>query len=282
MITILLLALFVFLFCRMFRREAKKTVKQRFTAPTGQVWPLFTDMLKQPHLLIAGATGSGKSVAINGLLNTLLYRLPTDEGRTDGPDGVQLILIDPKRVELAAYAQLPHTLAHAAGFKPEAWLAALNKAVKIMDDRYTYMERKHLKMYDRGDLFVVIDEWANVYKNGGKDAYKAVLRLISEGRAARVHLIMATQVPKATIIPTEIRENFSARLCLFTNNAAQSRVIMDEKGCEDLPDPKTAGYAQGYYVLPGKGNSTLKTIPYVKDDEINSNIDWWMNQAKVA
>ena len=249
------------------------------TAPTGQVWDLFEDMLSQPHLLIAGATGSGKSVAINGLLNTLLYRLPNDESRTDGQDGAQLILIDPKRVELAAYAKLPHTLAHAAGFNPSAWMDALNRAVRIMDDRYSYMERKHLKMYDRGDLYVVIDEWANVYKNGGKDAYKAVLRIISEGRAARVHLIMATQVPKANIIPTEIRENFSARLCLFTNNAMQSRVIMDECGCEDLPNPKTAGYAQGFYVLPGKGNNQLCTIPYVRDEEINRNIAWWMNQC---
>ena len=251
-----------------------------YTAPTGKVWDLFEDMLNQPHLLIAGATGSGKSVAINGLLNTLLYRLPTDEGRDDGPDGAQFILIDPKRVELAAYAELPHTLAHAAGFNPTAWLEALNKAVKIMDDRYCYMERKRIKMYDKGDLYVVIDEWANVYKNGGKEAYRAVLRLISEGRAAKVHLIMATQVPKANIIPTEIRENFSARLCLFTNNAAQSRVIMDENGCEDLPDPKTAGYAQGFYVLPGKGNNQLCTIPYVKEDEINRNIDWCLNQMK--
>ena len=277
MVKILFVVAIISLFVTL-RRSTRRTL----TAPTGKVWDLFTDMLSQPHLLIAGATGSGKSVAINGLLNTLLYRLPTDEGRTDGPDGVQLILIDPKRVELAAYAKLPHTLAHAAGFNPNAWLEALNKAVKIMDNRYTYMEKRHLKLYDKGDLYVVIDEWANVYKNGGKDAYRAVLRLISEGRAARVHLIMATQVPKASIIPTEIRDNFSARLCLFTNSANQSRVIMDERGCEDLPDPKTAGYAQGFYVLPGKGNNQLCTIPYVKEDEIERNIAWWMNQLKAA
>ena len=257
-----------------------KSRRVTYTAPTGEVWDLFTDMLKQPHLLIAGATGSGKSVAINGLLDTLLYRLPFDQKRTDGPNGAQFILIDPKRVELAAYAKLPHTLAHAAGFDPAAWQAALNKAVQIMDDRYSYMERRQLKEYDKGDLYVVIDEWANVYKNGGKDAYKAVLRLTSEGRAAKVHLILATQVPKANIIPTEIRENFSARLCLFTNNAMQSRVIMDENGCEELPDPRTAGYALGYSVLPGKHNNKLCTIPYVQDEEINRNIGWWMNQVR--
>lgn len=240
----------------------------RYTAPTGKAYNLFLDMLKQPHLLIAGATGSGKSVVINGLIDTLMYRLPFD---MDG--GAQLILIDPKRVELAAYAKLPHTLAHAAGFNPSAWLNALNQAVSIMDARYTDMERRGLKTYDKGDLFVVIDEWANVYKNGGKEAYKAVLRLTSEGRAAKVHLIMATQVPKANIIPTEIRENFAARLCLRTANSIQSRVIMEEDGCESLPR-----YGQGFYLTP-EGN-TLYNIPYVKDDEIENNLAWWKDQMR--
>ena len=229
------------------------------------VYNLFTDVLKQPHTLIAGCQGSGKSVVINGLISTLLYRLPVDRQR-----GAQLILIDPKRVELAAYKDMPHTLAHAAGFNPDAWLSALQRAVSIMDSRYAYMEKHGLKKYDRGDLYVVIDEWANVYKNGGKDAYKAVLRLTSEGRAARVHLIMATQVPKATIIPTEIRENFDARICLRTANAVQSRVIMEESGCEDLPR-----YGNGYYVNPE--GTTLYRIPYVTDDQIQALLDWWRN-----
>lgn len=232
------------------------------------IYELFEDMTQQPHLLVAGATGSGKSVAINGILSTLLVKAPGAKR-----DQVQLILIDPKRVELAAYAHLPHTLAHAAGFFPEKWLEALNKAVSIMDRRYAQMERKRLKMFDGGDLYVVIDEWANVYKNGGKDAYKAILRLTSEGRAARVHVIMATQVPKANIIPTEIRENFSARLCLRTNNSIQSRVIMEENGCEDLPDPKRVGYAHGYYCLPC--NNTLYVIPYVDEETIQRRINYW-------
>ena len=239
-----------------------------YTSPSGMVETLFLDVLNQPHTLIAGCQGSGKSVVINGLIDTLMYRLPFDQS-----GGAQMILIDPKRVELAAYKNLPHTLAHAAGFNPDAWLSALQKAVKIMDSRYTYMEKKGLKKYDRGDLYVVIDEWANVYKNGGKDAYKAVLRLTSEGRAARVHLIMATQVPKATIIPTEIRENFDSRICLRTANAVQSRVIMEECGCEDLPR-----YGQGYFVNPE--GTDLYNIPYIKDDEIQKNLDWWAEQVR--
>ena len=264
---IVLIAL-IAVFC--FRKHRKVT----YTAPAGKTWDLFSDMLNQPHLLIAGATGSGKSVVINGLIDTLLYRLPFDQERNDGNNGVQFILIDPKRVELAAYAKLPHTLAHAAGFNPSAWLSALQKAVRIMDERYRYMERKKLKKYDKGDLYVIIDEWANVYKNGGKEAYKAVLRLTSEGRAARVHLIMATQVPKANIIPTEIRENFDARLCLRTANAIQSRVIMESNGCECLPR-----YGQGYYMKPE--STTLYNIPYVQESEINQNIAWWNNQMKL-
>ena len=242
----------------------------RYTSPTGKTWDIFTDALSQPHLLIAGATGSGKSVLINGLISNLMYRLPFDQ-----QDGAQIILIDPKRVELAAYSNLPHTLTHAAGFNPDAWNRALSQAVSVMDNRFTYMKRHRLKEYNKGDLYVIIDEWANVYKNGGKDAYKAVLRLTSEGRAAHVHVILATQIPKSTIIPTEIRENFSARFCLFTNNAMQSRVIMGTNGCEDLPDPKTVGYAQGYYVLPGKCNNTLYNIPYVRQDELDSLVHWW-------
>lgn len=244
--------------------------------PAGEVYKLFLDALEQPHLLIAGATGSGKSVLINGLVDTLMYRNPFDQ-----KGGAQLILVDPKRVELAAYKPLPHTVAHAAGFDPSAWVSALSKAVSIMDSRYDYMERIGLKNYDKGDLYVVIDEWASVFKNGGKDAYKAVLRLISEGRAAKVHVIMATQIPKANIIPSEIRENFSARFCLFTNNAVQSRVIMDANGCEDLPDPRTAGYAEAFYVKPGKNNRTRVKLPYVHDDEIEENIAWWKEQKRI-
>ena len=250
----------------MFWSKPKRTVT--YTAPSGKTYRLFTDALDQPHLLIAGCSGSGKSVLINGLVDTLMYRLPFDQ-----QGGAQLILIDPKRVELAAYKNLPHTLAHAAGFNPDSWLSALNRAVDIMDSRYAYMEQNGLKRYNRGDLYVIIDEWANVYKNGGVGAYKAVLRLTSEGRAARVHLIMATQVPKANIIPSEIRENFDSRFCLHTANSVQSRVIMEENGCEDLPR-----YGYGYYVKPGE--SVLYQIPYVQDAEIEQNIAWWDQQKR--
>jgi len=99
------------------------------------------------------------------------------------------------------------------------------------------------------------------------------MRLTSEGRAAKVHVVLATQVPKANIIPTEIRENFAARLCLRTANSIQSRVIMEANGCEDLPR-----YGQGYYVTPE--DTALYDIPYVKEEEIESNIEWWKDQMR--
>ena len=248
-------------------------MKIKWTTPAGSVYTLFQDAIKKPHILIAGATGSGKSVLINGLISTMLYSCPGDAG---------LILIDPKRVELAQYAKLPHTIAHAAGHNPQAWATAFQRAVSIMDRRYTAMEKQRVKEYSGGHIYVIVDEWASIIKSDlrGRPCYKSVLRLLSEGRAARVHVILATQVPKANIIPTEIRENFNTRFCLFTNTAQESRVLMDCNGCELLPDPRTEGKALAYYVNPGKNNRKLVTIPYVQHKELDRICAAWENQHR--
>ena len=232
--------------------------------PGGEYPALFEDMLEQSHLLIAGVTGSGKSVLINGLMYTALLKSPSE---------VQFILIDPKRVELRDYRDMPHTLDHAAGFDPKAWTRALSLAVGIMDRRYSDMEKKRIKLFNGSDVYVVIDEWANVYKNGGKQAYRSVLRLISEGRAARVHVLMATQVPKSTIIPTEIRDNFSARVCLHTNSSMESRVIMEQKGCEQLPS-----FGYGYYLKPCY--LELWQIPMIPEKDRQRVLTHWETHKK--
>ena len=238
-------------------------MQREYITPAGEFSRLYMDMLNQHHLLIAGRTGAGKSVVINGIMHAALY---------NSPARARFILIDPKRVELADYAYLPHTIAHAAGFFPEKWLAALNEAIKIMDSRYAEMERKRQRMYTGADLYIVIDEWAAIYKNGGAACFKAVLRLISEGRAARCHVIMATQVPKASIIPTEIRENFTARLCLRVNTISQSRVLMDQPGCESLPE-----FGEGYYITPR--DTTLYKLPMISDKERQRLIRYWTGKA---
>lgn len=230
-----------------------------YTTPGGSVYKLYKDALSNPHLLIAGASGSGKSVILNALIYTALHRLPLDR-----PNGAQFILIDPKRVELAQYADLPHTLAHAAGFAPSEWEKALSAALAEMDRRYTDMERRGLRLYDGGDLYVIVDEWAAVTTGDGKGkpCQKAVQRLSCEGRAARVHLILATQTPKAEVLPTRIKCNLDWRFCLRTNNRNESRLIMENPGCETLPR-----YGNGFYVRPGI--SELYKIPMIPDTEID-------------
>ena len=234
-----------------------------YHTPRGIVSTLYLDMLEQPHLLIAGSTGSGKSTAIQGLICAALL---------DSPNKRRFILIDPKRVELADYAELPHTIEHAAGFNPEAWQTALNPACQIMDCRYADMERRHIRTYDGPHVYVIIDEWANVYRNGGRAAYNAVMRLSSEGRAARVHVVLATQVPNTRILPSEIRENMTARLCLRTNTRTESRVLMDVNGCETLPQ-----YGEGWYITPN--GRTLYRIPYTSDAERDRLIRHWTQPA---
>lgn len=273
MIVLIVLILVVLLW----RHSKRKPKMVTYTSPTGYVYNLFTDILRQPHTLIAGATGSGKSVVMNGLIDTIMHRLPFDQ-----VGGAQMVLIDPKRVELADYKNLPHTLVHAGGQNPEAWKNALNMAVRIMDGRYNRMEKNRQKEYTGGDVYVFIDEWASINSKTNplrKECVASLLRLVSEGRAAHVHVILATQVPKATVIPTEVRDNFVARLALMTENKLQSRVIIDTDGCEQFPSPKLAGYALGMYCLPGN-DRTIYEMPYVKQDQIDQDLAWWADQVR--
>lgn len=254
-------------------------MQKTYATPTGSTYDFFENVLKQNHILIAGATGSGKSVVINGLIATILYRLPgNDAGRAT------MILVDPKRVELAQYKNVQHTLYHAAGQNPEAWKTALEMACNIMDRRYDEMERAGRREFTGGDLYVIIDEWASINSkmNQKRSACVApLLRLVSEGRAAHVHVILATQVPKATVIPTEVRDNFTCRIALMTENKLQSRVIIDQPGCELFPAPKKAGYALGWYCLPGN-DRTLYKMPYVPETELDRLVKWWEDQNKPA
>ena len=128
-----------------------------WVTPAGETYDLFSAALDSPHILIAGASGSGKSVLINGLIATMLYRAPCNSA-----GGAQMVLIDPKRVELSQYKALPHVITHAGGQNPAEWLNALRRALDIMDRRYAEMERAGDRMYKGGDLYVIIDEWANI------------------------------------------------------------------------------------------------------------------------
>lgn len=230
---------------------------KEWRTPPGQVYSLYRDMLKQPHLLIAGATGSGKSVVINGLVYTAMY---------DSPAAVQFILIDPKRVELVDYKPLPHTLMYAS--EPGEMAEALEKAMEITESRYKAMQRQRVKKYPGGALYVIIDELADLMTTARRQVQPLIQRLAQIGRAANVHIIAATQCPLATVIPTPIKVNFDSRVALRTRSAQDSRNILGLTGCELLPR-----YGQGYYMTPD--GLKLYNIPMQPQEDINALVKYW-------
>lgn len=235
-------------------------MKRVWITPTGKYYTLYKDMLKQPHLLIAGATGSGKSVVINGLVYTALY---------DSPAAVQFILIDPKRVELVDYKPLPHTLQYAS--EPGDMIQALEKAMGITESRYRAMQAQHVKKYGGGAVYVIIDELADLMTTDRRHVQPLLQRLAQIGRAANVHIIAATQCPLAAVIPTPIKVNFDARVALRTRSAQDSRNILGVKGCELLPR-----YGQGYYMTPD--GLTLYNIPMQDPASVKTMLDYWKRQ----
>lgn len=233
---------------------------RRYITPGGKVWRLYQDMSEQSHLLIAGETGSGKSVALNGVLHAILHR---------SPNSAQLILIDKKRVELIAYKDIPHTVRYAV--EDDEVVQALNAALAITDKRYQDMARRRIKKFDGSDVYVIIDELGDLMTTQKRECKPLLQRLCMIGRAARVHLIGCTQRPTASIISADITVNIDARLALRTRNAQDSRNIMGEAGCERLPR-----CGQGYYLTPE--GLKLYEIPYVTDDEINELCDYWTSR----
>lgn len=236
--------------------------RKTWTTPQRTVYNLYKDMLQQPHLLIAGATGSGKSVVINGIMYTALYKSPAQ---------VEFILIDPKRVELIDYKTLPHVIQYAS--EPGDMVQALENAMEITESRYKAMQAQHIKKYQGGAVYVVIDELADLMTTARRQVQPLLQRLAQIGRAANVHIIAATQCPLSSVIPTPIKVNFDSRVALRTRCAQDSRNILGVKGCELLPR-----YGQGYYMTPA--GLTLYNIPMYSQDETEKMLAYWKAQRK--
>ena len=235
-----------------------------YITPGGNVYTLFDDMAEQPHLLIAGATGSGKSVVVNGIIFNLLHR---------GPASAGLILIDPKRVELAQYKSCPHVLRYAS--EPDTMPDALRYALSVTESRYKEMQRKGVRKYQGGDVYVIIDELADLMTTQKKAVLPLLQRLCQIGRAARVHVIACTQCPLAKVIPTEVKVNFDSRVALRTRSAQDSRNILSRTGCELLPR-----YGQGYYMTPEGLN--LWNIPMYSDSDVEKLVEYWTSEQCIA
>ena len=236
------------------------------------LYDLFDDMASKPHLLIAGATGSGKSVVENGILFNLLH---------DAPDKNQLILIDPKKVELISYKDFPHVLYYAQDERnargQNEWLEALQLAERIVNARYDEMSKKHIRMYEGPDVYVVIDELAFLMTSSNKNKYLPILkRLGMIARASRVHMLALTQTVKADVLPTTLTCNFDSRVALRTSTAQQSRMIVDQAGCERFPDPAAEHRALCYF--RDGANIQKWNVPKYPDSDFTALVDWWTSK----
>ncbi|HEX8232017.1 MAG TPA: DNA translocase FtsK 4TM domain-containing protein [Caulobacteraceae bacterium] len=256
--------------------------------------PYIADLARMPHLLIAGTTGSGKSVGVNAMILSILYRLP--------PDKCRLIMIDPKMLELSIYDGIPHLLAPVVT-DPKKAIVALKWTVREMEDRYRRMSKigvrnvagyneKASELAAKGEHFVrtvqtgfdergrpmyeeerldptpmpylvvVIDEVADLMMVAGKDIEGAVQRLAQMARAAGIHLIMATQRPSVDVITGTIKANFPTRISFQVTSKIDARTILGEQGAEQL-----LGQGDMLY-MAGGGRITRLHGPFVTDAEV--------------
>lgn len=257
--------------------------------------PIFADLTRMPHLLIAGTTGSGKSVGINTMILSLLYRLP--------PESCRLIMIDPKMLELSVYEGIPHLLSPVVT-DPRKAVVALKWAVREMEERYRKMSKLGVRNIDgynarlkqavaKGEtmgrtvqtgydhetgqpifeteqmdmkampyIVVVIDEMADLMMVAGKEIEGAVQRLAQMARAAGIHVVMATQRPSVDVITGTIKANFPTRVSFQVTSKIDSRTILGEQGAEQL-----LGQGDMLYMIGGGRISRLHA-PFVSDEEV--------------
>ena len=268
--------------------------------------PIVVDLARMPHLLVAGTTGSGKSVAVNSMILSLLYRMP--------PDQCKLILIDPKMLELSVYDGIPHLLAPVVT-EPGKAVVALKWTVREMEDRYRAMSRlgvRNIAGYNqrladaaaRGEtltrrvqtgfdadtgepafeeqelptdplpfIIVVVDEMADLMLVAGKEIEGAIQRLAQMARAAGIHLIMATQRPSVDVITGTIKANFPTRISFQVTSKIDSRTILGEQGAEQL-----LGQGDMLYMVGG-GRIQRVHGPFVSDGEVERITDHLRHQG---
>ena len=241
-----------------------------------------TNLAKMPHLLVAGATGAGKSVGINGFLLSLLYKA--------GPDKVKLLLVDPKRIELAPYAALPH-LVHPVVTEMALAKSALEWAVFEMDCRYEKMAKlgvRNIEGYNEklaklGDdlpeefeymkpmpyLVIIIDELADLMMTAAKEVEQCIVRLAQLARAAGIHMILATQRPSVDVVTGLIKANFPTRISFFVTSKFDSRTILDAVGAERL-------LGRGDMLFKPSGGKLMRMHgAYVDETEIAQVVNFW-------
>lgn len=265
--------------------------------------PVITDLGKAPHMLVAGTTGSGKSVAVNSMILSMLLKYT--------PDQLRLILIDPKQLELANYNDIPHLLTPVVTDMKDA-VSALNWCVNEMERRYklmSFLKIRKLSDYNRkveeaiangedlidptwkpGDsatqeraprltplpsIVIVADEFADMIMQVGKKAEEMITRLAQKSRAAGIHLLLATQRPSVDVITGLIKANIPTRVALRVNSKIDSRTILDAGGAEDL-----LGHGDMLFLGPGKIEPERVHGAFISDDEVNRICDAWRERGE--
>ena len=220
----------------------------------------YAEILHGAHTLIAGRTGCGKSVMLNGLLRELMgTRLPNDCG---------LVLIDPKRVELAPYRNTPYCLGYASDNKTA--LNLLSAVVDLIEERYEEMQKQGVRTWQGGKVYVVIDELADLLIDieYGARIKRALQKILQIARASGVSVLACTQCPSRSVIPAPITLNFTERIALKCNSAIESRQIINSKGAEELPKHGT-----GLYL--GADGLRKMAIPFLPEAEQEKIINYW-------
>ena len=252
--------------------------------------PVTTDLAAMPHLLVAGATGTGKSVFLNALLCSILMR--------STPDDVKLLLVDPKMLEFSLYQGIPHLIAEVVT-NPKRAAAALLGVVGKMEDRYRLMAQKgvrNIEQYNKAvakDLatsrpkpddeivpkklpyiVVVIDELADLMIVAARDVEESLMRLAQMARAAGIHLVLATQRPSVDVLTGIIKANFPSRISFQVSSRTDSRTVLDANGAERL-------LGQGDLLHVPPGSSKLERIhgPYISEKEVQAVTEWVRQQG---
>ena len=235
--------------------------------------PTFADLAEMPHLLVGGTTGSGKTVCLNSIILSLLYR--------NSPDEMKLILVDPKRVEFPIYSNLEHLLCPVI-YDANQTLVALKWLVGEMERRFTVLAAGHSrdiisynqKMEKKGEdklpyIILIIDELADLMSVKGKEIESYIVRLAQMSRATGIHLILATQRPSVEVITGLIKANITSRIALKVGSLVDSRTILDSSGAEKL-------LGKGDLLLLSKEFSKPKRVqnPFISENEIKKVINW--------
>ncbi len=231
------------------------------------------NLAKMPHLLIAGATGAGKSVGINTLVASILYNAT--------PEEVRFLMVDPKRIELSGYEGIPHLL-HPVVVEPKLASRALSWAVREMERRYRLLEEAKVKSFDSYNksaeeklpyIVVVVDELADLMMVASKDVEASIARLAQMARAAGIHVILATQRPSVDVLTGLIKANFPTRMSFKVSSKIDSRTILDTGGAEHL-----LGMGDMLY-LPNGGSLVRVHGAYISEKETADVVEFWKAQG---